>query len=87
MLKQLKSGNRQAALAGATPYLRLAGLTAGNTYLAKSALAAGDADRDNRIALMSFMAHNLLGETAALRSTIEQGAQSLLGAGQMLATN
>ena len=86
LLDQLRRGQKQVVLAGATPYLRLIGLTAGCTYLAKSALASSDIDRNDRAALTRFMTLNLLKETAGLRAGIEQGADSLLQAGSQLAT-
>jgi acyl-CoA dehydrogenase len=65
------------ALAGATPYLRLFGLAAGATYLAKGALAGND--HRHKI-LARFFAENLLSETAALKDRVVNGAASLLGA-------
>lgn len=65
------------ALAGATPYLRLFGLAAGATYLAKGALAGGD---DRHKVLARFFAENLLNETAALKDRVLNGAASMLGA-------
>ena len=72
LLNNLIDGHKQVVLSGATPYLLLIGLTSGNIYLAKSAL-------------MNFMATNLLSETASLRATIENGADTLLQAGSLLA--
>jgi acyl-CoA dehydrogenase len=71
----LKEGKSDVALAGATPYQRLFSLAAGGAYLAKGALAGGDA---GRIALFRFFADNTLPETAALRDQVENGAPSLL---------
>ncbi len=84
MLDNLKNGYKQVVLAGATPYLRLFGLTAGCIYMAKSALASNDADRSDRAALTSFMTGNLLKETSGLCASIELGADSLLQAGERL---
>jgi hypothetical protein len=81
----LKDGKKQVVLAGATPYLRLIGLTAGNIYLAKSALTSDEVGQGDRAALMNFMASNLLSETGSLRATIENGANTLLQAGGLLA--
>ena len=86
LLDNLRQGQKQVALAGATPYLRLIGLTAGCVYLAKSALTSSDLDRGDRAALAHFMALNLLKETSGLRAGIEQGADSLLQAGSQLAS-
>ncbi len=66
----------EAALASATPYLRLMSLTAGGTYLAKGALSE-DASSP-RIALARFFAENLLTEAAGLSETVQGGAQSVL---------
>lgn len=74
-------GRMDDALAGATPYLRLFALTAGGAYLARAALADGDA---GRIALCRFFAENLLGETAALKERVTLGAASLANAAKTL---
>lgn len=79
-LQQLTAdGQNDAALAGATPYLRLISLAAGGAYLARGGLAD-----QNRIALCRFFAENLLGETHALKARILDGAESLALAGQTL---
>ncbi|MBT1155468.1 acyl-CoA dehydrogenase [Aminobacter anthyllidis] len=78
---QLSDGRTDDALAGATPYLRLFSLVAGGAYLARAALADGDA---GRIALCRFFAENLLGETAALKDRITGGAASLAAAATAL---
>ena len=83
LLGALTDRDTETALAGATPYLRLAGLTAGAVYLAKGALA--DPSRDERIALARFMAENLLGETASLKGQVVEGAASLAAARMVLA--
>ncbi len=77
MLKWLADGDQASALAGATPYLRLFGLAAGGAYLARGALAGGDAAR---IGLCRFFAENLVGECAALRDRVVEGAESLAAA-------
>jgi alkylation response protein AidB-like acyl-CoA dehydrogenase len=74
MLEQFKAGQMELVLSGATPFLRLAGLAAGNSYLAKAALSADDA---NRAGLARFMAENLLGETKHLKRVAIEGAASL----------
>ena len=68
-----------AAMAGATPYLRLISLAAGGAYLAQGGLA----DR-GRIALCRFFAENLLGETRALKERVIDGAESLAAASKAL---
>ncbi len=71
------AGEQTALLAGATPYLRLFALAAGGAYLARSALAGGDAER---VGLCRFFAENLVGESAALRDRVVEGAESLAAA-------
>jgi acyl-CoA dehydrogenase len=81
LLAHLAEGNSAEALAGATAYQRLFGLTLTGVYLAKGGLAeAGDGGRDARIALCRFAAENLLSETAALKNSIISGAASLAAA-------
>jgi acyl-CoA dehydrogenase len=66
------------ALAGATPYLRLFGLTAGGALLAKGALHAANQDEDaSWIALARFFAETMVGETASLACTVTEGADGL----------
>ncbi|MEL6946107.1 MAG: acyl-CoA dehydrogenase [Pseudomonadota bacterium] len=84
MLDMLGSGDKTAALCGATPYLRLFGLAAGGVYNGLSALKSEGPDAANRAALARFMAHNLCSETVALRRSIEGGAHSLSTAAPML---
>ncbi|WP_271893015.1 acyl-CoA dehydrogenase family protein [Candidatus Phyllobacterium onerii] len=79
----LASGEISAAFAGATPYLRLFGLAAGATYLAKGALGSEHA---GRTALARFFAENLLSETSALKDRVIHGAASLLDARSALAS-
>ena len=86
MLHQLEAGETQTALAGATPYQHLAGLASGAVYLAKAALVEGTTGNDARASIAQFMASNLLNETTSLRNTVENGAESLLGAGAHLLT-
>lgn len=84
LLGTIKQGRKQEALAGATPFLRLTGLSAGAVYLAKSTLRSDEANRPSRAANMRFMANNLLYETTGLRRSIEFGSSSLLEAGSTL---
>jgi hypothetical protein len=66
------------ALAAATPYLRLFGLTAGGMFLAKGALyAANRDDGAGWIALARFFAESMVGETAALAGTVTESADGL----------
>jgi hypothetical protein len=71
-----------AALAGATPYLRLFGLTAGGCMLAKEALAATRAADDNGAAASltataHFFATNLTTAASGLASNVIDGAEAL----------
>ena len=70
-------GNSAAALAGATPYLRLFALAAGGAYLARAAIAAKGGERAG---LCRFFAENMIAETAALRTSVIEGAESLAAA-------
>ena len=77
-----------AALAGATPYLRLFGITTGGCLLAKQALAAlrlgGDAA--GRVATTRFFAENIAVQSDALERTVIEGAPGVLGADAALAS-
>ena len=66
----------EAALASATPYLRLMSLTAGGTYLAKGALA--EEAGSPHVAIARYFAENLLTEAAGLAESIQTGADSVL---------
>src|SRR5262249_47530837 len=67
----------EAALAGATPYLRLFGLAAGGCMLADEALAAlrlaGHADAPARIAVGRFFPENLSPTTSGLAAPVTHG--------------
>jgi hypothetical protein len=75
-------GRMEEALAGATPYLRLFGLAAGGTLLARGALANGETQF---VALCRFFAENLVGECAALRDRVVSGWASIEAAEAALA--
>jgi acyl-CoA dehydrogenase len=66
----------EAALASATPYLRLMSLTAGGTYLAKGALT--EESDSPRVAIARFFAENLLTEAPGLAEAVQGGADSVL---------
>jgi len=74
----------EAALAGATPYLRLFALAAGGCMLADEALAAlrlaGEADAPGRIATVRFFAENIATATGGLATAITEGAGSVAAA-------
>jgi len=81
----------EAALAGATPYLRLFGVAAGGAMLADEALASvreggmGAADPGGRIAVARFFAQNLAVAAAGLERAVIDGDDSLKGAEAALA--
>jgi alkylation response protein AidB-like acyl-CoA dehydrogenase len=73
--------SHDAALAGATPYLRLFASAAGGCALAEDALAAsrlnGGADGGGRIALARFFAENIAVQAGGLETTVTDGADSV----------
>jgi alkylation response protein AidB-like acyl-CoA dehydrogenase len=78
----------QAALAGATPYLRLFGNAAGGCMLADEALAAirlAGGDPAARIALARFFAENIAVQAPGLERTVTEGADSVNAAEAALA--
>ncbi|MBN8919532.1 MAG: acyl-CoA dehydrogenase [Rhizobiales bacterium] len=83
LLGQL-GGAQEAALAGATPYLRLFGITAGGAALASEALAAvrlGEtAKPGERVPLARFFAENLCVQAEGLEASVVEGADSLAAA-------
>jgi acyl-CoA dehydrogenase len=81
LLRLLGEGALETALAGATIYLRLFALAAGGAMLARGAVSSGNADAAR---LARFLAENHLAETAALRRSVVDGAESLLTAAQGL---
>jgi acyl-CoA dehydrogenase len=78
-----------AALAGATPYLRLFGLTTGGCLLAQQALAAMrlNTDAAARVAVARFFAENFAVQAGGLERTVVECAPGLLGADAALAMN
>jgi len=71
-----------AALAGATPYLRLFALAAGGTLLAEEALAAkrlngNGIDAASRFAVARFFAENLAVAAGGLERTVVEAADSV----------
>jgi acyl-CoA dehydrogenase len=85
--KAISEGRQTDALAGATPYLRLFGLTATAAMLARGALADMEApEAGGRAALARFAALNLAPETAGLLTGILTGADSLEAAKAALAS-
>ncbi|HXV29097.1 MAG TPA: acyl-CoA dehydrogenase, partial [Sinorhizobium sp.] len=85
LLATLAAGRQTDALAGATAYQRLFGLTLTGVYLASGGLAeAADGLQEARIALCRFAAENLMAETAALKDSVVNGAASLAAARAIL---
>ena len=71
------ASNPEAAMAGAAPYLRLFGLAAGGTYLARGALlAVREGGHADKIALARFFAENLMTASGGLKETVIGGAES-----------
>jgi hypothetical protein len=77
----------EAALVGATPYLRLFALATGGAYLAKEALAALrlGSDAAARVALARFFAENLTVQAGGLERTVVECAEGIMGADAALA--
>ena len=77
----LKQGQSEAALAGATPYLRLFANAAGGALLADEALAAlrmaDNGTAPGRIALARFFAENIAVAAGGLERTVTEGADSV----------
>jgi len=73
-------GSPDAALAGATPYLRLFASAAGGCMLAEDALAGirlDDAEAPARVALARFFAENIAVQAGGLETTITEGGDSV----------
>jgi len=74
-------GEHDAALAGATPYLRLFGLAAGGCMLADEALAAlrvsGNTDAPGRVATARFFAENVATAAGGLATNVTDGAGAI----------
>ena len=84
----MKSGRVDQALAGATPYQRMFGLTLGGILLLKGALKArklDDASAARRLALARFYTVNLAPETTVLMDMVVNGAEATLDSAQVLA--
>jgi len=83
----LKEKGSAAALAGATPYLRLFGNAAGGCLLAEQALAVlrNNNDGAGRIALARFFAENIAVQAAGLQRSVTEGAESVTQADAALA--
>jgi acyl-CoA dehydrogenase len=78
----------EAALVGATPYLRLFALATGGVLLAKEALAALRLGGDTaaRIAVARFFAENFAVQAGAIERTVVECAEGVMGADAALAS-
>jgi alkylation response protein AidB-like acyl-CoA dehydrogenase len=78
----LAQKSSDAALAGATPYLRMFGNAAGGCMLADQALAAlrETGDGAGRTALARFFAENIAVQATGLERSVTEGAKSITGA-------
>jgi acyl-CoA dehydrogenase len=80
----LAQNKLEAAMAGATPYLRLFGLASGGIYLARGALAAarqgGGNGHAQPIAVARFFAENIATAAGGLKDSVIGGADSALAA-------
>ncbi|MGA7327004.1 MAG: acyl-CoA dehydrogenase [Rhodomicrobium sp.] len=89
-LQRQLSENKQAALAAATPFGRLFGITCGGVYLAKGALAASrgvDGANTNADAYMieaRHFAESLMGETEGLKQAVTYGYETVTQAKSVL---
>jgi acyl-CoA dehydrogenase len=82
----LAQQSSEAALAGATPYLRLFGNAAGGCMLADQALASlRDGDGAARTALARFFAENIAVQASGLERNVTEGADSINNAEAALA--
>jgi acyl-CoA dehydrogenase len=86
LLERLASAPHDA-LAGATPYLRLFGVTLGGCVLASEALAArgnGIAEPERYVTLARFFAENFSVQAGALEKTVTESADAVAGADAVL---
>jgi len=83
----LAQKSSDAALAGATPYLRMFGHAAGGCMLAEQALAAlrESGDGAARIALARFFAENIAVQASGLERSVTEGSESITNAQAALA--
>jgi len=82
----LSQNGSQAALAGATPYLRLFGNAAGGCLLASQALVAlRQGDGVARTALARFFAENIAVQASGLEQSVTEGGDSVTTAQAALA--
>jgi len=81
----ISQNSSDAALAGATPYLRLFAIVAGGCMLAEDALASlRVGDGAGRTALARFFTENIVIEASSLERSVTEGAESISGAQAVL---
>ncbi len=81
LLSSLKDGKPNLALAGATPFLRLFGLTLGGILMIKGTILSSEQQHSSaakRLALLRFYCVNLLPQTTSLLDAIVNGAESVM---------
>jgi len=87
-LQRKLSEDKNAALAGATPFGRLFGIAAGGVFLAKGALAAargaGQVSPDAHVVEARHFAESLMGETEGLKYAVTHGWETVTQAGAVL---
>ncbi len=76
----LAAGEVDKALAGATPFLRAMGLTAGGAYLVKAALKAENGEAQTRAGLARFFVDSFVTGVPALADNVVEGAADVLAA-------
>ncbi|WP_108663596.1 acyl-CoA dehydrogenase [Acuticoccus kandeliae] len=81
---EIAAGETDRALAGATPFLRAFGTTAGGAYLCKAALEASNGGGAARAALARFYAESMLSGVPAQASSAVAGARDVLAAAAFL---
>jgi acyl-CoA dehydrogenase len=86
VLTRQLSENRNAALAGATPFARLFGLATGGVFLAKGALSAArnEGSAEAQIIEARHFAESLMGETAGLKQAALHGHETISRADAVL---
>ncbi|MCF3934220.1 acyl-CoA dehydrogenase [Acuticoccus sp. M5D2P5] len=82
--EKMARGELDEALAGATPFLRAMGTTAGGAYLCNAALLASKGNEGRRAALAQFYAEAMLVTVPALTSAAVDGASDVLAAAAYL---
>ena len=85
LLKAVREGRETQALAGATAYLKMFGLTAGACYLTRSGLTSTDGSAAGRRSkLAAFFAAHHLSATSGLRTAIAAGADHLMAVDEIV---